>query len=188
MIKRALCFFAIALSLPVTGAVAGPVDESFVRSTLNATFRSAAPGQSRSETQSMASVLSSSFDWRGIAEKVFQENWADLLPRQQDLAAATLLELSAREFAIGLDGSEQVTVTRSERQKAGHVIVSSTLVVPRRNDHEVRWLVVETQRGRRVLDVSLDGRSSVEVYRVLIAELSKEGFTDIEKMLARLRM
>lgn len=129
-------------------------------------------------------TLSSSFDWPGIAERVFEDGWDDLNQREKDLAARTFREMTARQFAVGLEGSERVTVTGSEVVESGSVLVTSTLRIPRKADQSLQWLVVETPRGRRIHDIVFDDRSSVAIFRVLIDELVQDRTGEIEKALA----
>lgn len=189
MMRGGISALILLTQIVVSGSavMAGPQDESLVRSSVGATLRVAERGASRNESREMAAILSERFDFRAIAADVFEEEWETFTPRQRDLASETFLALSARQFAEGLVGSERVEVTGSEAEGDGRIAVVTTFSVAGRDDQELRWIVADTPRGQRFVDIVFDGRSSVAVFQVLVEELRKKGEPTLEKVLADLR-
>jgi phospholipid transport system substrate-binding protein len=188
---RALACVLIFATALVLGAdlQAGTADAKSVIDKLHKTLldvmkRADALGYSRYDT--LAPVVSASFDFDTIGQKVLDRYWAGLNADQRKLFVETFKQLSTATYAARFDVFKNETFRDvSQETKGDWTIVTTELVKSNGDTVQFKYILKPEGERWRILNVFADGVSELAVREVEYSTVKKDrGF---DALIARLR-
>ena len=181
--------FATALVLgadPQAGtAEAKSVVEKLHTTLLDVMKRADALGYS-GRYDTLAPVVSASFDFDTIGQQLLGRYWAGLTADQRKLFVETFKQLSTATYAARFDGfKNEAFRTVSQETKGDWTIVTAELVKSNGDTVQFKYILKPAGEGWRILNVFADGVSELAARKAEYSNVMRDrGF---DALIARLR-
>jgi phospholipid transport system substrate-binding protein len=132
-------------------------------------------------------ILGASFDLPGMVAAAMDARWATLTPRQRQRLLDAFGGKLRHAAAAGLGDFRSSTVDyQPEVARPGGLVLVPTRLTSRGETAAVTYTLRRSQAGWRIVDITVDGVSTVENYRASFARIiAKEGVDGLLKRLER---